>query len=293
MDIKLFEQLGKIAGLAGVSVGLLLLIFQAVIKKLNFPKLNTSQATRIIREILYITAFIAVMGIAAWVYSNRKITSLTITGHVMEMDSKKPLSGAKVIVGGRNAGTQTDGDGNFKISFLGDDQPTSAVHVFVSKQGYAEKDKDVELGQYIEVSLTPEAPSPTVAKSTTPPPIEYEVDSKPEVYRSDVTASGSCKDQGAWASVCTPVKPDGWTISYQAFELEGDRRCGAWANCGPKDPITATRACYQFQTQGHDEECGHSGNTGIHYSTGVLTVLWKHPKATASVSPASAAPLIP
>jgi hypothetical protein len=36
--------------------------------------------------------------------------------------------------------------------------------------------------------------------------------------------------------------------------------------------IAATKACYRASTQGHDEECGLSGKTGIHYSQGVLTV---------------------
>ena len=282
MDIKLFEQLGKIAGLAGVSVGLVLLIFREVLKKVNLPQLNTVQATRIIRDILYLTVLVAILGIAAWVYSNRKIDSLTITGHVMETDSKKPLSGAEVIVGGRNDATQTDGDGNFKLSFLKDDPPKDQVHLFISKAGYGQKDKDANLGQYIEVSLTPEKPAaPPPAAAATPPPVEYVVDDKPETYLSDNTASGACGDYGGWGSVCTPQKPEGWTIQYQHFEITGDptRSCtGGWTHCEPKEPITSTRACYRFQTQGHSEECGHSGNTGIHYSTGVLTVLWKHPK---------------
>jgi hypothetical protein len=75
-----------------------------------------------------------------------------------------------------------------------------------------------------------------------------------ETYYSDNAASGACKDFGAWASVCTPDKPAGWTITYEHFDLTGDRAGCQWA-----------------------EECGHSDNTGIHYSKGVLTIVWKHP----------------
>jgi len=67
-----------------------------------------------------------------------------------------------------------------------------------------------------------------------------------------------------WSSVCTPEKPAGWTIQYQHFEITGDptRSCGGgWTHCEPKEPVTEKRACYRFQTQGHAEECGHSGNT--------------------------------
>jgi hypothetical protein len=43
MDTKLFEVLGKQAGLAGFSIGLILLIFYRIIKMNIFPKLNTSR----------------------------------------------------------------------------------------------------------------------------------------------------------------------------------------------------------------------------------------------------------
>lgn len=96
-----------------------------------------------------------------------------------------------------------------------------------------------------------------------------------EVYWSDEAASGHCKDFGGWASVCSADKPEGWTIVSQVFELTGDRAGCAYAKCEPVS-VTPTKACYHFSTQGHDEECGHSGNTGIHYSKGKLTVVWAH-----------------
>jgi hypothetical protein len=97
-----------------------------------------------------------------------------------------------------------------------------------------------------------------------------------EVYWSDDVASGACKDFGAWATLCSPDKPEGWTIVSHVFELTGDRAGCAFAECGLASPPTSTKVCYHFRTQGHDEECGHSGNTGIHYSKGKLTVVWVH-----------------
>jgi hypothetical protein len=280
VDIKLFEALGKVAGLAGLIVGLVLLVVREVLKK--GVKLNSAQTYKVINGILILLAVVAVIGLGAWAYSNREIKARTVTGHVMEAETKNAISGAEVIVGGRNEATQTDSAGNFKLSFLTDDLPKGQVHVFISKAGYTEKDKDADLGQYVELSLTPTAPTPkAAAKVLSTQPVEYVVDDKPEAYLSDNTASGACADYGGWGSVCTPAKPEGWTIAYQSFDIQGDptRKCGGgWTHCEPKGPITATRACYSFQIQGHSEECGHSGNTGIHYSTGVLTVLWKHPK---------------
>jgi hypothetical protein len=114
-----------------------------------------------------------------------------------------------------------------------------------------------------------------LAKLPPLPPIKPMVNTT-EVYWSDEAASGHCKDFGAWASVCSADKPEGWTIVSQIFELTGDRAGCAYAECGPVSPPTATKACYHFRTQGHDEECGHAGNTGIHYSKGKLTVVWAH-----------------
>jgi hypothetical protein len=97
-----------------------------------------------------------------------------------------------------------------------------------------------------------------------------------EVYWSDEAASGHCADFGGWASVCSADKPGGWYIVSQVFELTGDRAGCAYAECGSVSPPTPTKACYHFRTQGHNEECGHSGNTGIHYSKGKLTVVWAY-----------------
>jgi hypothetical protein len=63
MDPKLFEALGKYAGLAGFCIGLVLLVFLAILKK-NATKENLS----LIKQMMYLTFFIGVIGIAAWVF---------------------------------------------------------------------------------------------------------------------------------------------------------------------------------------------------------------------------------
>jgi hypothetical protein len=98
---------------------------------------------------------------------------------------------------------------------------------------------------------------------------------KPETYRSDELPSGSCKDFSGWYTLCSADKPEGWTIVSQVFQLTGDRSCSGWAQC-EMTTNTPSKVCYRFQMQGHDEECGHSGNTGIHYSRGQLDVVWQH-----------------
>lgn len=114
---------------------------------------------------------------------------------------------------------------------------------------------------------------PIIKRETPPPPPPLVV--TPETYRSDNLPSGHCKDFSGMYNLCSAAKPDGWTIVSQRFQLTGDRACNAWSTCA-QTVNTPTQACYQFSMQGHDEECGHSGNTGIHFSTGVLDVVWQH-----------------
>jgi hypothetical protein len=58
VDPKLFEVLGKYAGLAGICIGLVLLIFLAILKK-NLPGPN--QAYSIVKQLMYLTFAIGVI----------------------------------------------------------------------------------------------------------------------------------------------------------------------------------------------------------------------------------------
>jgi hypothetical protein len=266
MDAKLFEVLGKYAGLAGICAGIVLLVFLAILRK-NFPKPN--QAYSLVKQLLYLAFSIGVIGIVAWVLINQR--SHSISGRVADIRSHVAVQDAEIILSGRPESAHSDGAGNFNVSLVGV-LPDGTVHLYISKAGYQVYDRGVVMGQNIEAELIPAleeaAPASKAAK-----PDEITT----EKYYSDEIASGACKDFGAWATLCTPDKPKGWAIADQHFELTGDRAGCAWAQCEPLGAITETKACYHARTQGHDEECGHSGNTGIHYSRAALTVVWKHP----------------
>jgi len=86
MDPKLFEVLGKYAGLAGFCVGLVLLVFLGILKK-NFPGPN--QTYSIVKQLMYLTFFIGVIGIAAWIYIHKQETgNHAITGRVADSRSQ-------------------------------------------------------------------------------------------------------------------------------------------------------------------------------------------------------------
>lgn len=277
MDVKLFETLAKYAGLAGISLGVVLVIFRAILKK-NLP--DPQAAYSLLKQLMYLTFVIGVIGIAAWFFSSR--VNHKITGHVLEKESRDSIQGAEVTLSGHPESATTDDHGNFYLTLV-DDPPAQATPLYVSKTGYKVYEVGVVMGQNIEVELTPALPLTASIKphesstghELTSPTDSQKIQVTTEVYQSDQVASGACKDFGAWATLCSPDKPNGWTIAEQKFQLTGDRAGCAWAECMPLS-VTETKACYRFRMQGHDEECGHSGNTGIHYSQGLLTVTWKH-----------------
>jgi hypothetical protein len=90
-------------------------------------------------------------------------------------------------------------------------------------------------------------------------------------------SSGECDNYSTWYAICTPEKPAGWKIVNVTFSLTGDR---GWGGPGAQANVQSqseTRACWQFRLQGHSEQCGNHGNTGIQYSRAHLTVTWQHP----------------
>jgi hypothetical protein len=274
-DLKLFEVLGKYAGLAGFSIGFVMLLFLAILRK-NFPGPN--QAYSLVKQLMYLTFAIGVFGIAAWAFTNQRETeSHKVTGHVLEKSSRRPVTGADIVLSGRPETAVSDAVGNFDLPLVSQPLPSGVVRLYISKEGYNVYDVGVVMGQNIEAEMTtvPAAVGPTSHEAATPTDSERIILTT-EKYSTDQVASGACKDFGAWATICTPSKPDGWTIAEQHFELTGDRAGCAYAECEPLGTVTETKVCYRFRTQGHDEECGHSGNTGIHYSQGILTVTWKH-----------------
>jgi hypothetical protein len=89
--------------------------------------------------------------------------------------------------------------------------------------------------------------------------------------------SGACDGYSTWYELCSDSQAADWQIVAENFQLRGNRSCTTGnAECR-KSIDTPTKVCYEFRLQGHSEECGHSGNTGIQYSTGNLSVTWQHP----------------
>jgi hypothetical protein len=72
MDTETLKTVGQIAGIGGLSIGLILLIFRDVIRRNIFPNLSRQQGYSLLRMIIILTWSIALVGILAWVYVEAK-----------------------------------------------------------------------------------------------------------------------------------------------------------------------------------------------------------------------------
>lgn len=128
MNIEALESLGKIAGIAGISIGALVLIFGSVIRKNIFPGLTKEQGYAIIRMMIIGAGVLAVLGIAAWIYVDVKknerdkeaiLVSKYITGYVKDAEGKPVVSAEVEVAQYPEAFDRTDGTGKFAVRLNG------------------------------------------------------------------------------------------------------------------------------------------------------------------------------
>lgn len=67
---SVLQTVGGIAGLGGLALGVLLLIYRDVIRKNIFSSLTKEQSYGLMRLIIVLTFVIAVLGLIAWVYTS-------------------------------------------------------------------------------------------------------------------------------------------------------------------------------------------------------------------------------
>jgi hypothetical protein len=102
LDLSLLEPLGKVAGIGGIALGVLLIVFRDIIGKKIFPKLPVAEAYRLLQLITAGVWSVAIVGIVAWVYAS------TPNAHKPpELDVKANCGG--VAVGGNVTGTTITG----------------------------------------------------------------------------------------------------------------------------------------------------------------------------------------
>ena len=79
MDADLLKTLGEILGIGGVALGVFFLLFREIIRKSIFPTLKKDDAYRLLRLISVLVWSVAVLGIAAWIWGDRKAAAGAVT----------------------------------------------------------------------------------------------------------------------------------------------------------------------------------------------------------------------
>ena len=68
METEILRTVGEIAGIGGLALGVMLIVFREIIRKRIFPKLPPAEAYRLLRLITVAVWSVAIVGIVAWVY---------------------------------------------------------------------------------------------------------------------------------------------------------------------------------------------------------------------------------
>jgi len=128
MNLEALSELGKVAGIAGIAVGALVLIFSSVIQKKIFPNLDKDQAYKIIRMIVSFAWILALVGVGAWVYldvvkSEREVEATLVSKYVVGQvlnDAGEPVISANIEVSQDESFLdKSDGSGRFALKLKG------------------------------------------------------------------------------------------------------------------------------------------------------------------------------
>ena len=79
MDVQILETAGKAAGIGGVAIGAMILLFRETLRKAVLPKLTREQGYRVITLSLVLVWSGALAGIGAWVWGERGGSSESIS----------------------------------------------------------------------------------------------------------------------------------------------------------------------------------------------------------------------
>jgi hypothetical protein len=79
MDAGLLKTLGQILGIGGLALGVFFLLFREVIRKSIFPTLKKDDAYKLLRLLSVLIWSVAVIGIGAWIWGDKKAPDQSIT----------------------------------------------------------------------------------------------------------------------------------------------------------------------------------------------------------------------
>ncbi len=104
MELQALETLGKVAGIGGIAVGVMLLVFRDALRKSILSKMTRQQSFRIVTMSMVLVWSVALAGIAAWAWTETR------------PDGTGPSGGSSVTTSGDNSPVIQDVNGSVKIN---------------------------------------------------------------------------------------------------------------------------------------------------------------------------------
>ena len=103
METATLKIFGQVAGVGGLALWVLLMVYRDVIRKNIFPTLTPEHGYRLIRLMIVLVFLVAVVGIGAWVYAGRVPATDPVPGTKTNPATTldvSPERGAKFVAGG-------------------------------------------------------------------------------------------------------------------------------------------------------------------------------------------------
>lgn len=158
MDAAIFKTLGETAGLAGLAIGMILLLYREIVRKNVFPALSKRDAYRLLRAIAILSWSLAIVGVLCWAWSTsidrrtkdpaRAANSVgqpedapVIAGTIVDQLTNVGIADATVTVDGESSSSTSDDMGNFRIILPANH--SGSVRLLVTKAGYQKVDQSV------------------------------------------------------------------------------------------------------------------------------------------------------
>lgn len=153
MNLEALSELGKVAGIAGIAVGALVIIFRSVINRRIFSNLSKEHSYSIMRMIVISASLIAVLGIVAWISIEPQSTDDVekwVQGEVQDADGN-PIAGVNVELANRSA--ISDNSGRFYIKLRGQGERVYSLSVNDSKFQYYTQNLPINFGEEGRLTL--------------------------------------------------------------------------------------------------------------------------------------------
>jgi hypothetical protein len=230
MDAETLKVVAQVAGIGGIALAVLLMVFREVIQKNIFTSLSQEEGYRLLRLIIVSTWSVAIIGIGAWLYAKNQpgptvdptgvvAKEFSLSGLITDADNNG-LGDVDVFMVGAEDHVRTNNSGAFTLKIKAAEN--SIVNVRMAKSGYKARTENVKLPSTgLIVALT----------ATAPPP------EPPQRHANDVDAGGG--DIVSRGDIARPVNQGG-------VYVERDR---------PRDPPPSRTGRIYLRYQGDIYAC--------------------------------------